>query len=385
MENFILYAILHIFMYTRMNVASKTKEILDRSFDEPISVEDGNYLMNLKGSDIYALLATADAVRREIVGDNVTFINNCNINFTNVCTVRCGFCGFGKDIDDPEAYILNDEQILAKAQGAVDTGAREFCVMGGVLKDADIEYYEHLLKLLKSNFPQVDIHGFSPTMIADAAKVSEIPTAEAFKILKKAGLGTIPGTAAEILNDRTREIVCPNKVSTEEWIRIIKEAHNAGIDGSATMMYGHVETIEERVEHIDILRQIQLETGGFNEFIPMTFMPDYSPMFLEGQKDLGATGTEDLKLLAVARLMLRDIIPNIQVSWVKVGFRFAQVALLAGANDLGGTLGGDELSEASGAPDGVEASIQDLTKIIKDLNRNPIERNSHYTEFYPVE
>ena len=226
MENFILYAILHIFMYTRMNVASKTKEILDRSFDEPITVEDGNYLMNLKGSDIYALLTTADAVRREIVGDNVTFINNCNINFTNVCTVRCGFCGFGKDIDDPEAYILNDEQILAKAQGAVDTGAREFCVMGGVLKDADIEYYEHLLKLLKSNFPQVDIHGFSPTMIADAAKVSEIPTAEAFKILKKAGLGTIPGTAAEILNDRTREIVCPNKVSTEEWIRIIKEAHN---------------------------------------------------------------------------------------------------------------------------------------------------------------
>ena len=318
------------------------------------------------------------------MGDTVTFINNCNINFTNVCTVRCGFCGFGRDIDDPDAYILNDEQILAKAQGAVDTGAREFCVMGGVLKDADIEYYEHILKLLKSNFPQVDIHGFSPTMIADAAKVSEIPTSEAFKILKKAGLGTIPGTAAEILNDRTREIVCPQKVSTEEWIRIIKEAHNAGIDGSATMMYGHVETIEERVEHIDI-RQIQLETGGFNEFIPMTFMPDYSPMFLEGQKDLGATGTEDLKLLAVARLMLRDIIPNIQVSWVKVGFRFAQVALLAGANDLGGTLGGDELSEASGAPDGVEASIQDLTKIIKDLNRNPIERNSHYTEFYPVE
>ena len=151
------------------------------------------------------------------------------------------------------------------------------------------------------------------------------------------------------------------------------------------MMYGHVETIEERVEHIDILRQIQLETGGFNEFIPMTFMPDYSPMFLEGQKDLGATGTEDLKLLAVARLMLRDIIPNIQVSWVKVGFRFAQVALLAGANDMGGTLGGDELSEASGAPDGVDTSIQYLTRIVKDLNRKPLERNSHYTEFYPVE
>jgi FO synthase subunit 2 len=151
------------------------------------------------------------------------------------------------------------------------------------------------------------------------------------------------------------------------------------------MMYGHVETIEERVKHLDILREIQLETGGFNEFIPMTFMHEYSPIFLEGQRDLGATGTQDLKLYAVARLMFRDIIPNIQVSWVKMGFRFAQVSLLAGANDLGGTLGGDELSEASGAPDGVNASIKDLSKLVKDLGRVPLERNSEYNEFYPIE
>ena len=385
MENFILYAILHIFMYTRMNVASKTKEILDRSFDEPITVEDGNYLMNLKGSDIYALLTTADSVRREIVGDNVTFINNCNINFTNVCTVRCGFCGFGKDIDDPEAYILNDEQILAKAQGAVDTGAREFCVMGGVLKDADIEYYEHLLKLLKSNFPQVDIHGFSPTMINDACIVSGLDIAEGCERLRDAGLDTLPGTAAEILTDRSRDLICPEKVSVSEWVDIVKTAHEVGIPGSATIMYGHVETLEERVEHIDIIRQIQEDTHGFTEFIPMTFMHEYSPIFLEGQSDLGATGTQDLKLYAVSRLMLRDLIPNIQVSWVKMGYRFAQVSLTAGANDLGGTLGGDELSEASGAPDGVEASIGTLARMVEDLGRNPIERNSKYTEFYPIQ
>ncbi len=372
-------------MYDRINVASKTREILDSALDGPISVDDGNYLMNLKGSEIYPLLATADAVRQEVVGDKVTFINNCNINFTNICHVRCGFCAFGKDPDDPEAYLLNDDEIIEKARGAVATGAREFTLMGGVLEDADIDYYEHLLKLLKSHFPDVEIHGFSPTMIRDAALKSEMPVDEAFKVLKKAGLDTLPGTAAEILSDRSREIICPKKVSTQEWIDVIKTAQKAGITGSATMMYGHVETMEERVEHLDILRQIQLDTGGFNEFIPMTFMHEFSPIFLEGQRNLGATGTQDLKLYAVSRLMFHDIIPNIQVSWVKMGFRFAQISLLAGANDLGGTLGGDELSAASGAPDGVDASISDLSKIVNDLGRYPIERNSTYTEFYPIE
>ena len=323
--------------------------------------------------------------RNEIVGDDVTFINNCNINFTNICTVRCGFCAFGKDADDPDAYILDDEAILAKANGAVEKGAHEFCVMGGVLPDADIEYYEHLLTLLKDEYPDVMIHGFSPTMINDACSVSGIDIAEGFERLKTAGLDTLPGTAAEILTDRSRDIICPEKVSVRDWIDIVKTSHEVGIPGSATIMYGHVETLSERVEHIDIIRQIQEDTNGFTEFIPMTFMHEYSPIFLDGQKNLGASGTEDLKLYAISRMMLRDSIPNIQVSWVKMGFRFAQVVLTAGANDLGGTLGGDELSEASGAPDGVEASIETLDSMVKNLGRNPIERNSKYTEFYPIE
>jgi FO synthase subunit 2 len=239
--------------------------------------------------------------------------------------------------------------------------------------------------LLKDAHPDVAIHGFSPTMVRDACRVSGIDIAEGFEILKKAGLDTLPGTAAEILTDRSREIICPQKVSVGEWIDIVKTAQEVGIPGSATIMYGHVETLEERVEHIDIIRQIQEDTGGFTEFIPMTFMREYAPIFLEGQYDLGATGTQDLKLYAVSRLMLRDIIPNIQVSWVKLGFRFAQVVLTAGANDLGGTLGGDELSEASGAPDGVDASIDFLSRMVKDLGRNPVERNSKYTEFYPID
>jgi FO synthase subunit 2 len=357
---------------------------LTKSLDEQITVEEANHLMNITGPDLYPLLATADYLRQQIVGDDVTFINNCNINFTNICTVRCGFCAFGKDADDPEAYILNDEQILAKAQGAVEKGAHEFCVMGGVLPDADIEYYEHLMHLLKDEYPNVMIHGFSPTMIRDACVVSGIDLAEGCERLRDAGLDTLPGTAAEILTDRSREIICPEKVSVAEWIEAVRTAHEVGIPGSATIMYGHVETLEERVEHIDIIRNLQEETHGFTEFIPMTFMHEYSPIFLEGQTNLGASGTEDLKLYAVSRLMLRDLIPNIQVSWVKMGFRFAQVALTAGTNDLGGTLGGDELSEASGAPDGVEASIETLDSMVRNLGRNPIERNSKYTEFYPI-
>ena len=371
-------------MFDKLPISSKTEKILTKSLDEAITVEEANHLMNIKGADLYPLLATADYLRQKIVGDNVTFINNCNINFTNICTVRCGFCAFGKDADDPEAYILNDEQILAKAQGAVEKGAHEFCVMGGVLPDADIEYYEHLLHLLKGEYPNVLIHGFSPTMINDACMVSGIDIAEGCERLRDAGLDTLPGTAAEILTDRSRDLICPEKVSVSEWVDIVKTAHEVGIPGSATIMYGHVETLEERVEHIDIIRNLQMETHGFTEFIPMTFMHEYSPIFLEGQTNLGASGTEDLKLYAVSRLMLRDLIPNIQVSWVKMGFRFAQVALTAGTNDLGGTLGGDELSAASGAPDGVEASIETLDSMVRNLGRNPIERNSKYTEFYPL-
>lgn len=372
-------------MFDKLPISSKTERILTKSLDEQITVEEANHLMNIKGADLYPLLATADYLRQKIVGNDVTFINNCNINFTNICTVRCGFCAFGKDADDPEAYILNDEQILAKAQGAVEKGAHEFCVMGGVLPDADIEYYEHLLQLLKGEYPDVMIHGFSPTMINDACMVSGIDIAEGCERLRDAGLDTLPGTAAEILTDRSRDLICPEKVSVSEWVDIVKTAHECGIPGSATIMYGHVETLEERVEHIDVIRKLQEETHGFTEFIPMTFMHEYSPIFLEGQSDLGATGTQDLKLYAVSRLMLRDLIPNIQVSWVKMGFRFAQVALTAGTNDLGGTLGGDELSEASGAPDGVDASIGTLSRMVEDLGRNPIERNSKYTEFYPID
>ncbi|MCC7553196.1 MAG: 5-amino-6-(D-ribitylamino)uracil--L-tyrosine 4-hydroxyphenyl transferase CofH [Methanobacteriaceae archaeon] len=371
-------------MFDNLQISLKTQKILEKAIDEAISKEEANYLINVKGRDLFALVATADYLREEIVGDDVTFINNCNINFTNVCTVQCGFCAFARKLNDPDAYILSDDEIIEKGTEAYENGAREFCLMGGVLPNADIEYYEDLLNLLKDEFPKVAIHGFSPTMIRDASLKSEMNIDDSFKTLKKAGLDTLPGTAAEILTDRSREIICPSKVNVADWIDIVKSSHENGIPSSATMMYGHVETSDERVEHLDILRNIQEETHGFTEFIPMTFMYENAPIFKNSNKNLGATGTEDLRLYAVARLMFRDLIPNIQVSWVKMGFRFAQISLTAGANDLGGTLGYDELSAASGAPDGVNASIDQLCHIVEDLGRKPIERNSKYTEFYNI-
>lgn len=359
---------------------SKTKNILNKSIDEPISADEGKYLLNVEGSEMFALLATADELRKEIVGDDVTFINNCNINFTNICTLKCGFCAFGKDKNDSEAYFLSDEEILAKAQRAYENGAKEFCLMGGVHENVDLYFYEDLLKLLKTNYPKIEIHGFSPTMIYEAANESGVEYEDSLKILKKAGLGTLPGTAAEILNDKTRKIVCPKKVSVKDWIEIIEIAHEVGIPTSATIMYGHVEKPEERIDHIQILKNIQERTHGFTEFIPMTFMGDYAPITANNNLSLGASGLDDLKLFAISRLMLRDIIKNIQVSWVKLGFRLAQISLSAGANDLGGTLMEDELSGASGAPDGIGVEIEKVKTLIKDVNRVPAERNSTYTE-----
>lgn len=365
-------------MIDKLKIDLKTQKILDKSFDEKISVEEAEYLLNVKGNDFFALISTANKIREEIVGDDVTFINNCNINFTNECILKCAFCAFGKDKGDQDAYFLSEKEILEKAENAYKKGAKEFCLMGGVHEVVDIYFYEDLLKLLKSNYPTVSIHGFSPTMVHEAAKNSELSYEESLKILKHAGLGTLPGTAAEILNDETRKRVCPRKVNVQQWIEIIETSHELGIPSSATIMYGHLEKPEERVEHMEIIRNIQEKTHGFTEFIPMTFMSDYAPLSKNKKLNLGATALEDLKIYAVARLMYRDLIKNLQVSWVKMGFRFAQITLMAGANDLGGTLGEDELSEASGAPDGTGTEVEKLKNMVKSIDRIPAERDSIY-------
>jgi FO synthase subunit 2 len=365
-------------MFSKLNIENKTKKILEESLDNPISSEDALYLMNVKGQDITALLLAADIVRKKIVGDKVTFLENRNINFTNVCVGTCGFCAFKRDEKDEDAFFMSVDEIVDIAKKEYENGAKEFCIQGGLHKDIDIYFYEDILREVKKACPNVHIHAFSPMELYYGSKKAEISLRDGLKLLKKVGLGTTPGTAAEILNDEVRKIICPTKLSTQEWIEVITTIHDVGIKTTATMMYGHIDTAENRIEHLNIIRNIQKETGGFTEFVPLSFMHEKAPLFLEGKAQTGATGTEDLKVYAISRLMFHNDLKNIQSSWVKLGFKFAQVSLLAGANDLGGTLGEENISKSAGASFGVKTEVSNLKKIIENIGRTPALRDTLY-------
>ncbi len=367
-------------MFDKLNIDPQINRILENAMDSPISTEEALKLMNTQGKEFQALILTADLLREKIVGDKITFIQNWNINFTDICTGTCGFCAFKKNPGDEDAYFLQIDEIVKRAKEAYDDGAIEVCIQGGLHQDIDAYFYENILLKVKEEIPDIHIHAFSPMEIYYGALKAEITVEENLKMLKKAGLGSMPGTAAEILNDEVREIICPGKLNTSEWIDVIKTAHNVGIPTTCTMMYGHVETLEHRVEHLDILRDIQENTGGFTEFVPLSFMHKNAPIFKKGISSAGTTGVEDLKLYAVSRLMFGDLIKNIQVSWVKLGFKFAQMCLLAGTNDLGGTLGEENISRSAGAVHGVYTPPSELERIIRDVGRIPAERNTLYTE-----
>ncbi|MCL2115758.1 MAG: 5-amino-6-(D-ribitylamino)uracil--L-tyrosine 4-hydroxyphenyl transferase CofH [Methanobrevibacter sp.] len=363
-----------------LNVGNKTKEILESSIDNPISYEDALHLMNVKGKDIIALINTADIVRENIAGNNVTFINNWNINFTNICSGTCGFCAFKKDKSDDDAYFLDISQIVDITKNAYNNGATEVCIQGGLNAETNTYFYEDIIKEVKKECKDIHIHGFSPMEIFFGSKQSELSVEESLKILKKAGLGSMPGTAAEILNDDVRKVICPDKLCAEEWEEVVKTAHEIGVKTTCTMMYGHIETLKDRVDHLETLRNIQKETGGFTEFVPLTFMHEKAPIFKQGYSHPGATGTQDLKIYAIARLMFHDYLPNIQVSWVKTGFKFAQIGLLAGANDLGGTLGEENISKSAGSSYGVRTELKNLKSVVEDLGRSPAIRDTLYTD-----
>ncbi|KZX17366.1 aminodeoxyfutalosine synthase [Methanobrevibacter cuticularis] len=365
-------------MFPNPNITERTKKILENSLDNPISKEDALYLMNVKGKEINALIATADMVREKVVGNNVTFIENWNINFTNICSGNCGFCAFKRDQKDDDAFFLDVEEVAKIGKHAYDNGAKELCIQGGLHKDVDIYFYEDILKAVKSECPNVHIHAFSPMELYYGSKKAELPLEESLKILKKAGLGTTPGTAAEILNNDVRKIICPGKLTVEEWKDVVSTAHKIGIKTTATMMYGHIETLEDRINHLNIIREIQKETKGFTEFVPLTFMHEKAPIFLKGKSNPGTTGTEDLKVYAIARLMFHNYLENIQVSWVKLGFKFAQIGLISGANDLGGTLGEENISKSAGASHGVRTEINKLKHLAEDLGRTPAIRDTKY-------
>jgi 5-amino-6-(D-ribitylamino)uracil---L-tyrosine 4-hydroxyphenyl transferase len=365
-------------MFGQLNIDTHIEEILEKSLEKKLSPENALTLMKTTGRELQALLITADARREQIVGDNVTYIQNWNINFTNICTGTCGFCAFKRDENSSESYFLSAEDIVKRAKIAWDNGAKEVCIQGGLHPDIDAYYYEEILSKLRSELPDIYIHAFSPMEILYGAEKSDISLSEELKMLKDAGLDSIPGNAAEILNDDIRKVLCPSKMNTSKWIEIVETAHKTGIPTTCTMMYGHIEKLKHRVEHIDILRGIQEKTGGFTEFVPLTFMHKNTPIYCEGLATPGSTGIEDLKVYAVSRLMFGDLLPNIQVSWVKLGFKFAQICLTAGANDLGGTLGEENISKSAGAQYGVQTDPKNFQRVIRNMGRIPAERDTLY-------
>lgn len=371
-------------MYSKLNINEKTEKILEKSIDEAISYEDAVYLMNVKGKDINALIATADLVREQLVGNNVTFIDNWNINFTNICTGTCDFCAFKKNKNDDGSFFLSIDEIVDLAKEVHNNGAKELCIQGGLHENIDAYFYEDIVKSVKAECPDVHLHAFSPMEIYYGSRQAELTVEETLKMLKHAGLGTMPGTAAEILVDDVRKIICNGKLTTSEWENVIKTAHKTGVKTTSTMMYGHVETLEDRVKHMELLRNIQKETHGFTEFVPLTFMHEQAPIYKKGKANPGATGVQDLKVYAIARLMFQDLIPNIQVSWVKLGFKFAQTGLLAGANDMGGTLGEENISKSAGASHGVRTEAGTLKEIITDIGRTPAIRDTLYKDIKEV-
>jgi len=288
----------------------------------------------------------------------------------------CGFCAFRTN----NGKVLSIEEIMEKVREAEKANATEVCIQGGLLPDVGLDFYQGIVEAIKAEFPEMHIHSFSPMEVYHAAHISGIPVSEALRRLKSSGLDTMPGTAAEILSDRVREIICPLKIKTGEWIEVVRQAHAAGIPTTATMMYGHVETPEERIDHMLIIRDIQKETGGITEFVPLPFMPYNNPvgekMIKEGR--YATPGLEDLKNYAISRVLFHGHVDNIQASWVKLGKKFAQFALHCGVNDLGGTLMEESISKSAGACHGEMITAEELEWMIHGAGRIPKERNTLY-------
>ncbi|MEM1578639.1 MAG: 5-amino-6-(D-ribitylamino)uracil--L-tyrosine 4-hydroxyphenyl transferase CofH [Archaeoglobaceae archaeon] len=314
----------------------------------------------------------ADEVRMKAVGNIVTFVVNRNINFTDICINNCKFCSFRNS----KGFRLTIEELKRKVEEAVDFGCTEVCIQGGLLPDADIDFYLSILESVREVSKKIHIHAFSPMEVLHMSRNSRLETAETLKILKKEGLNSMPGTAAEILDDCVRQKICPMKLKTHEWVRIIKEAHNLGIPTTATMMYGHVESWEDRIKHIMLIKRIQQETHGFTEFIPLSFM--WKNNELGKITNGGASGFEDLLVISIARILLYPEIKNIQASWVKLGLKLAQAALNFGANDLGGTLMEENISKSAGATSGEFLSPDEFRRLIKRAGRIPKQRDTLY-------
>jgi len=357
--------------------------VLDRALaGEDISVDEGTALLEADGSaNVNAIVLAADDLRRRTVGDVVTYIINRNINFTNVCIKHCTFCAFSRGHREEEAYYLPVEEIVRRAREAWELGATEVCIQAGLPPKMKGDYYIELTRAIKKELPELHIHGFSPEEVLYGAIRSRCTIREYLIGLREAGVGTLPGTSAEVLDQEVRDLISPGRITKDQWVEVVTTAHELGIRTTSTIMYGHVESPRHVAAHLGLLRDIQKQTGGFTEFVPLGFVHTEAPMYgksLVENVRPGATGAEVLKTYAVSRLMLNNWIPNLQVSWVKEGPKLSQILLDAGGNDFMGTLMNESISTSAGATYGQCMKPREMRRLIRDSGRIPAERSTTY-------
>jgi FO synthase len=349
---------------------------------EPISDEDALALFRAEGASLEALCRVADDLRREAVGDDVTYVVNRNINFTNVCYVGCRFCAFAQREVDPESYTLTLEEVAERVREAAAWGATEVCMQGGIHPDLPGSFYFDLLDAVKAAAPEIHVHAFSPMEILNGSAKLGVSFREFLEECRRHGLGTIPGTAAEILDDDVRWVLTKGKLPADAWEEIVRTAHALGIRSSSTIMYGHVDAPPHWVFHIRRLARIQRDTGGFTEFVPLPFVHQNAPIYLAGKARPGATFEESRRMHAIARILLDGVIHNVQVSWVKLGVEASQVILRGGANDFGGTLMEETISRMAGAEWGIRMEPHELDDAIRAIGRRPVQRTTTYESLH---
>lgn len=357
--------------------------ILDRSLDGiPPTRDEVERLFRARGDEVEHIAKVADTLRERTCGDEVTWVINRNINYTNLCYFRCGFCGFSKGPKSLNLrgapYLVPIEEVVERAVEAADRGATEVCLQGGIHPDFTGDFYVSVCKAIKDRLPSMHVHGFTALEVWQGAQTAGVSVRELLIRLREAGLGTLPGTAAEVLDDRVRLHLCPDKIRTAEWAEVHITAHELGLRSNNTLMFGHIDSPAAWANHFEAVRHIQRQTGGFTEFVPLPFVHMGAPIYLQGRARPGPTWDEVVLVHAVGRIAFDGLIPNIQASWVKLGLDGGARLLQAGCNDLGGTLMDENISRAAGASHGQLATPEDFREVITAAGRIPVQRSTTY-------
>ena len=376
-ENFTINNLLEI-------IDVEVKEILESALDgDDISSYDIEKLLQTQNLEYQSTILVADELRRRSSGNLVTYVVNRNINFTNVCIKRCGFCAFSRDYQGEQGYLLPISEIVRRAKEAWEYGASEVCIQAGLPPKMEGDLYLKITEAIKKELPEIHIHGFSPEEVLYGSIRSNCSIKQYLSDLKSAGVGSLPGTSAEILDQHLRDKISPGRITVNQWKEVITTAHEIGIPTTSTIMFGHVETFKHIADHLVLIREMQKQTGGFTEFVPLSFVNSEAPMFLQGLNGTqnvksGPTGMDVIKMHAISRIVLNNWISNIQASWVKEGDRMSQLLLNSGVNDLGGTLINESISTSAGALHGQLKPPSEFRGMIRDAGRIPAERFTDY-------